>query len=141
MAVDLTDVPKLWIRHTRLSRGTQWKAAGAEIARTRRREHALTVLDLGGCSCACRINTTIRYALYGSALLLIVIACIAFWSASRNEPLLFSLDATRAVAEHPKSMTFVWTLIGTVLAFITGTVFNQLLKLSGRLASSTPSSH
>ena len=76
------------------------------------------------------INTTLRYAIYGSALLLIIIASVGFWAASRNQPLFFSLGATQAVENHAKSMTFVWTLIGTILAFSTGTLFNQLLKVS-----------
>ena len=77
-----------------------------------------------------RINATLRYLTYGSILLLIIIASIAFWAAGRYNPVVFSVGATRTVETHSKSMTFVWTLIGTILAFLTGTLFNQLLKVS-----------
>ena len=79
---------------------------------------------------ACTINTTLRNAFYSSALLLIIIAYVTFWVASRQEPLLFSLHATQTVENNAKALTFVWTLIGTILAFGTSTLFNQLLKLS-----------
>jgi hypothetical protein len=52
------------------------------------------------------------------------------FQASRYEPLLLSLSTSETVLTHAKSMTFVWTLCGTILAFATGTLFNQLLKIS-----------
>lgn len=76
------------------------------------------------------INTTVRYLCYGSALLAIVVASLGFWIASRYQPLLLSLSTSHTVVNNAKSMTFVWTLIGTILAFATGTLFNQLLKIS-----------
>ena len=76
------------------------------------------------------INTTVRYLWYGSALLAIIIASLGFWIASRYQPLLLSLSTSHTVTSNQKSMTFVWTLIGTILAFATGTLFNQLLKIS-----------
>jgi hypothetical protein len=57
-------------------------------------------------------------------------ACAGFWGASRKTPLVFSLEATRSIQHSIKTFTFVWTLLGTILAFTTGTLFNQLLKLS-----------
>jgi hypothetical protein len=63
-------------------------------------------------------------------MLCIFIACAVFWGVSRTQPLLFSLDAARAVEQSPKALTFTWVLIGTILAFTTGSLFNQLLKVS-----------
>lgn len=58
------------------------------------------------------INTVSRSAIYGSILLLIIVACIAFWGVSRDVPMLLSHGAEHTVEENAKAMTFVWTLIG-----------------------------
>lgn len=76
------------------------------------------------------INTNLRHIWYGCGLLAIILASIGFWIASRYQPLLLSLSATQTVLNSAKAMTFVWTLLGTILAFTTGTLFNQLLKVS-----------
>ena len=76
------------------------------------------------------INTTVRYAWYGTALIALIVASFGFWIASRYQPLLLSQSASETVLHNAKSMTFVWTLLGTILAFATGTLFNQLLKIS-----------
>ena len=89
----------------------------------------ITLTTLSDTNMRERINTTLRYATYMGLMLAIFVACAAFWGASRSTPLLFSLEATRSVENHPKAITFTWVLIGSILAFATGSLFNQLLKV------------
>lgn len=85
-----------------------------------------------------RINTVFWQCVWGSALLLIVIASVAFWVGSAIQPLVYSYSNGYNVQYYSKVFAFLWTLVGTLLSAATLWVFNQLLLITVRQKVSQP---
>ncbi|KAK7531748.1 uncharacterized protein J3D65DRAFT_127676 [Phyllosticta citribraziliensis] len=76
-----------------------------------------------------RIRLFPKYILYSGSLVTLVLLAIAFWACGAREPFALPVSAGLWVENHTKEKTFILTLIGSVLAYITLFLLDKLLHL------------
>lgn len=77
-------------------------------------------------------NVRFWYALYGSGLVFVIGATVAFWVSSFYRPILFSYNFGLLIRDNPKYTTIACTVIGTLISAFTIYLLNRLLKLMSK---------
>ncbi|KAK8153628.1 hypothetical protein IWX90DRAFT_490299 [Phyllosticta citrichinensis] len=76
-----------------------------------------------------RIRLFPKYILYSGSLVTLVLLAIAFWACGAREPFALPVSAGIWVENHTKEKTFILTLIGSVLTYVTLFLLDKLLHL------------